>query len=162
MTLGALVKKRGRQAPGSPPARHWRYMSTMTQALIRALIVVAAVSHGTWVNGQTVISPLESAGPISVTPIGEKIPREVPIPCENFHGSSWTRVSADSAIVISAAPFIAKDTSGRAVAYFTNGHGDLLVCIDSGSRSACGDRHVIYKALDDKWIRNQLEVEIIC
>jgi len=130
--------------------------------LLLTIVAGIATWGGNWARSQTVTSPLETSGPIVVTPFGSNAPFPKRVACQSFHEPSWTRVAADAPIVVSALPYVEKSADDRPVAYFTNHHGDLLQCIDSSDQSGCGARHLTYRRINGKWQEDGLRVVIIC
>lgn len=137
-----------------------RYALSASRRIVLAFLSgIAAFAVGA--GAQTVTAPLEDRGSISVAPIPGSVPTPPRVACERFYGRGWKRVSASSPVVVQAAPFLMNDVDRRAVAYFTNSQGHLLVCTDGGYQG-CGDRHITYKAVGGKWLRDSFETVIVC
>jgi hypothetical protein len=137
-----------------------RYALRRMRRVFLASCVGIAVSTAC-AEAQTLTAPLEDHGSIAVTQLPGSVPPQAQVACKWFSGQGWKRVSASSSIVAAATPFLTDDAEGRAVAYFTNGERDLLVCVDGGDRG-CGDRTIIYRAIDGKWVRDKLEEIVVC
>jgi hypothetical protein len=140
-----------------------RYALSMTHHFFLSIVTGIAVLAAVGAQGQTSTIPLESHGEVGITPLDASSPRTEQVACRTFYGPSWTRVSADAPVVSSAQPYVVNDVGYRRVAYFTNNLGHLLQCIDGGFPwKGCGDRHLIYKPINGRWVKDEREIAIVC